>query len=247
MDSHLKLTPMTDNVLTNPHPYQCLVGKLIYLTVTRPNITFSVHILSQYMHHPIDAHMEAAKKLLRYLVGNPAQGIILASSSNLCIQAYSDSDWANCPITRRSTSGFCLLLGQSPVSWKMKKQHVVARSTAEAEYLSMALTACEVTWLTALLKDMGFDSLPPAILNCDNLAALSIAANPVMHERTKHIEVDCHFIRDKIKAGKITSSHVPSQAQLVDILTKPLLVKQHYNLLDKLGASSSSPAQLEGE
>lgn len=179
-------------------------------------------------------------------MSNPAQGILLTSASSAVIQAYSDSDWANCPVTRRSTSGFCLLLGNSPVSWKFKKQNVVARSTVEAEYRAMALTACEITWLTALLKDMGLSNLPPATLNCDNQAALSIAANPIMHERTKHIEVDCHFVRDKVKSGDIQTAHVPSQSQLADLLTKPLSVKQHYFLLDKLGAANT-PAQLEGE
>lgn len=210
MDSYLKLTPTTGTPLAGAHQYQRLIGKLIYITVTHPDITFPVHLLSQYMHQPTNAHMQAAKKLLLYLVGNPAQGILLTSSSHVTIHAYSDSDWANCPVTRRSTSGFCLLLGNSLVSWKTKKQNVVARSTAEAEYRSMALTACEITWLSALLKDMGLKSLPLAKLHCDNMDALSIAANPMMHERTKHVEVDCHFVWDKIKAGDIVTTHVPS-------------------------------------
>lgn len=111
----------------------------------------------------------------------------------------------------------------------------------------MALTVCEITWLSALLKDIGLSSLPPAVLNCDNMAALSIAANPVMHARKKHIKVDCHFIRDKVKSVEIKTSHVPSGSQLADILTKPLSVKQHYRLLDKLGAFIAPPTQLEGE
>ncbi|XP_074336244.1 secreted RxLR effector protein 161-like [Apium graveolens] len=184
MDSHLKLTPTTGTPFTDPHEYQRMIGKLIYLTVTRPDITFPAHVLSQYMHHPTDAHVAAAKKLLCYLMSNPAQGILLTSASSIAIQAYSDNDWANCPVTRGSTSGFCLLPVDSPVRWKFKKQNVVARSTAEAEYRAMALTTCEITWLTVLLKDMGMSYLPPATLNCDNQATLSIAANPVIHEHT---------------------------------------------------------------
>ncbi|XP_074324109.1 secreted RxLR effector protein 161-like [Apium graveolens] len=194
MDIHLKLDPTKGDVLPDPHPYQRLLGKLIYLTVTRPDITFSVHVLSQYMHQPTNVHMQAAKRVLRYLVANPAQGILLTNSSAAQIQAYYDSDWASCPATRRSTSGFCILLGNSPISWKSKKQSVVARSIAEAEYRAMALTACEITWLAALLKDMGLKDLPPVMLKCDNMAAISIAANPVLHERTKHVEIDWHFI-----------------------------------------------------
>lgn len=194
MDTHLMLTPTKGTTLPNPHSYQRLVRKLIYLTVTRPDITFLVHILS-----PTNVHMQTAKRLLRYLVTNLGQGILLATSSKASLQAYSDSDWANCPVTRRSTSGFCILLSDSPISWKAKKQNVIARSTTEAEYHAMALTVCEVSWLHALLKDMGLGNIPPTVLKCDNLAALSIAANPIYHERTKHIKVDCHFIREKLK------------------------------------------------
>lgn len=121
MDSHLKLTPNKGTVMANAHPYQRLVGKLIYLTVTRPDIAFPVHVLSQYMHQPTPVHMQTAKRLLRYLVANPSQGILLASSSATALQAYSDSDWANCPVTRRSTTGFCIMLGDSPISCKAKK------------------------------------------------------------------------------------------------------------------------------
>lgn len=247
MDTHLKLTPTKGTILPNPHIYQRLIGKIIYLTVTRPDIAFPVHVLSRYMHQPTTVHLQTAKRVLRYLVANPGQGILLASSSAATLQAYSDSDWANCPVTRRSTSGFCILLGQSPISWKAKKQGVVARSTAEAEYRAMALTVCDVSWLHVLLKDMGIQNLPPTVLHCDNLAALSIAANPVLHERTKHVEVDCHFIREKLKTGTMTTSHVPSTEQIADLLTKPLSVKQHHYLLNKLGALTPSTAQLAGE
>ncbi|XP_019103134.1 uncharacterized mitochondrial protein AtMg00810-like [Beta vulgaris subsp. vulgaris] len=210
MDTHLKLTPDKGDLLPDPTPYQRLLGKLIYLTITRPDICFTVQLLSQYMHQPTTVHMQAAKRLLRYLSGTHTQGIFLASTSGAHLTAYCDSDWASCPVTRRSTTGFCIFLGQSQISWKAKKQPVVARSSAEAEYRAMALTTCEVTWLTALLKDLGLQHLPPTTLNCDNQAALAIVANPVLHERTKHVEVDCHYIRDQVKAGTIIPQHVTS-------------------------------------
>lgn len=247
MDIHLRLKADTGMYLKDPHPYQRLLGKLIYLTITRPDITFSVHILTQFMQHPTTAHMDAALKLLRYLMSNPSQGILLASSSAAELKGYCDSDWATCPMTRRSTTGYCVLLGNSPISWKTKKQSVVARSTAEAEYRSMAMAACEITWLSALLKDMGLQSLPPAVLFCDNQAALAIAANPVLHERTKHVEVDCHFVRDKINSGTMITNHVPTHSQVADIFTKALSAKQHYYLLGKLGAAEDLPSKLEGE
>lgn len=129
MDVHLKLTPQKGDLLADPTPYQRLVGKLIYLTITRPDIAFSVHILTQFMQQPTTIHMQAAKRVLRYLAGNVGQGILLASTSAAQLTAYCDSDWASCPTTRKSTSGFCVLLGSSPISWKTKKQSLVARST----------------------------------------------------------------------------------------------------------------------
>lgn len=246
MDTHLKLTPEKGEPLPDPTVYQRLLGKLIYLTITRPDITFTVQLLAQYMHQPTSVHLQSAKRILRYLVGTSSQGILLASNSAAQLTAYCDSDWASCPVSRRSTTGYCIFLGHSPVSWKTKKQPVVARSSAEAEYRAMALTTCEVTWLSALLKDLGLKHLPPTVLKCDNKAALAIAANPVLHERTKHVEIDCHYVRDQIKTGNIRTEHVSSTEQVADILTKVLPVKLHVNHMHKLGASPLSLSSLRG-
>lgn len=116
MDSHLKLREDTGDCLSDPSDYQQLIGKLIYLTLTRPDISFPIHVLSKFMHKPTTAHLQAAKRILRYLLGTLNQGILLASSSTATLTAYCDSDWAGCPNTRRSTSGFCVLLGHSPIS-----------------------------------------------------------------------------------------------------------------------------------
>lgn len=247
METHHKLEPSKGQLLVDIQPYQKLLGKLIYLTVTRPDIVYAVHILTQFMQQPTTEHMLAAKHLLSYIAGNPGQGILLASQSATRLTAYCDSDWAGCPFSRRSTSGFCIMLGDSPISWKTKKQTVVARSSAEAEYRSMALVSCEVTWLSTLLLDMGVTDLPSTVLKCDNQAALAIAANPVLHERTKHVEIDCHFIRDKVNSGLIVPQHVPTYAQVADIFTKQLPAKQHSYLLGKLGVVSAPHSQLEGE
>lgn len=241
MDTHVKLTPTIGDPLSNPTAYQRLLGQLIYLTITRPDIAFTVHTLSQYMTAPTTVHLQAAKRLLRYLAGSPSQGVLLASSSAARLTAYCDSDWASCLATRKSTTGYCILLGDSPISWKSKKQSVVARSSAEAEYRAMAMTSCEVTWLISLLKDLGFKTLPTTQLHCDNKAALAIAANPVQHERTKHVEIDCHFVRDQINAGLLQTSYVPSSEQVADLFTEVVPVSQHQHLLHKLGASTMSP------
>lgn len=239
MDIHMKLTPDKGELLQDPYMYQKLLDKLIYLTITRPDLSFPVHNLAQYMQKPTNVHMQAAKRVLRYLLNNPAQGIMLASSSAAQLTAYCDSDWASCPTT-------CVLLGSSAISWKTKKQSVVACSTAEAEYRAMALTCCEVTWFSSLLKDIGLTNLPPTIIKSDNQAALSIVANPVLHERTKHIEIDCHFIRDKIHEGAVTTTHVPSHSQLTDILTKPLTGSSIIIFFVSLESRMLTPLRLRG-
>ncbi|XP_056691717.1 uncharacterized mitochondrial protein AtMg00810-like [Spinacia oleracea] len=233
MDSHVSLTPEAGDPLPHPKPYQKLVGKLIYLTITRPDIAFIVHVLSKFMHSPTSAHLQAAKRLLRYLSSSPDQGILLANTYVATLTAYGDNDWAGCPSTRRSTSGFCILLGQSTISWKSKRQFVVSRSSAEAEYRSMPITK-------QLLKDLGLTNLGTTPLFCDNQAALAIAANPVHHERTKHVDIDCHFIKDKTTYGVISPTHVPSKHQIADVFTKLLSSAQHKHLLSKLGVCSSS-------
>lgn len=183
---------------------------------------------------PTKEHMTAAIQVVRYLKKSPGQGLLMSSSSQLSLHAYYDSNWARCPIDRKSTSGYCIQLGQSLISWKTKTQTAVARSSVEAEYRSMANTCCEVVWLLSLLKDLGLINLTPVDLRCDNRAALHIASNPVFHERTKHIEVDCHYIRDLFKYGKIKPSYINTKFQLADILTKPLTIAQHQFFLSKL-------------
>jgi len=238
LHTQVKLTATSGTPLSQPEQYRRLIGKLLYLTLTRPDVSYAVQLLSQYLQSPTTAHMQAALHVVRYLKGSPGQGILMANTSAAQLTAFCDSDWASCPDTRRSTTGYCILLGQSPVSWKTKKQSVVSRSSAEAEYRSMAVTCCEVVWLLSLLKDLGITKLTPVHLKCNNQAALFIAANPVFHERTKHIDIDCHFVRDQIKSGVIQPSYVHTSQQLADLFTKALPTAQHQKLLSKLGVSN---------
>lgn len=187
------------------------------------------------MQQPRKEHWHVALRVVRYLKGNPGQGILLRSDNDLKLYRWCDSDWAGCPLTRRSLTGWYISLGHSPISWKTKKQHTISRSSTEAEYHSMANTICELTWLKAILSSLGVLHPQPIQLYCDNQAALHIAKNPVFHERTKHIEVDCHFVRDEVLKNTIQPSYVPSRIQLADIFTKALGTKQFLFLLSKLG------------
>ncbi|GKD73097.1 cysteine-rich receptor-like protein kinase 8, partial [Tanacetum coccineum] len=177
MDHNLILQADAGTHLLNPEVYRRSIGQLIYLTVTRPDICYTVQLLSQFMQSPTYVHMHAVKHLLRYLLNSPGQGILLANNSAVELMAYCDSDWASCPMTRRSTIGYCILLGDSPISWKSKKKAVVSRSSAEAEYRAMALTCCEVTWLVNLFKDLGINILEPRILPLRQSTALYIGCN----------------------------------------------------------------------
>nr|GEU83286.1 retrovirus-related Pol polyprotein from transposon TNT 1-94 [Tanacetum cinerariifolium] len=179
---------------------------------------------------------QAVKHLLKYQLNSPGEGVLLAHHST----TYYNSDLATCPMTRRSTTG-CILLGDFPISWKLKKQGVVSRSLTETQYRAMAVTCCKVTWL----KDLGLKDLHPVTLHYDNQAAIHIAANPVFHARIKHIEVDCHYVRDQVKDGTIKLVYMHTSRQLADVFTKVLSVDQHHTLLHKLGVTSSDNSQIE--
>lgn len=146
------------------------------------DLSYTVQTLSQYMHAPRTSHLDALHHTLRYLAGTVTQGILLHASDKLTLQAFSDADWTSCLDTRCSVTGFVLLFGDSPVSWKSKKQNTVSKSSAEAEYRAIASVAAEVTWVVHLLGEFGVSSLQPMALHCDNQSALHIAKNPVFHE-----------------------------------------------------------------
>ena len=226
--------------------YQRLVGKLIYLSHTRPDIAYAVGVVSQFMHQPQVDHMEAALRIVKYLKGSPGRGVLFKQNGHLKIEAYTDADWAGNPNDRRSTSGYFTLVGGNLVTWKSKKQKVVALSSAEAEFRGIARGLAEVLWLRKLLTEIGFPPRESSDLRCDNRAAISISENPVQHDRTKHVEVDRHFIKEKIEEGVISLPFVRSEEQLADILTKAVPARMFLEILGKLSIGDPT-TQLEGE
>ncbi|GJY48457.1 putative RNA-directed DNA polymerase [Tanacetum coccineum] len=224
-----------DKYLSDFTTYQKLVGKLIYLTNTRPDISYDVHCLSQHMHSPLQSHFKDALRVLRYLKGSPGCGVQFYKNQDLKLKAYANADWAKCPKTRKSVTGFCVFLGKTLVSWKSKKQATISKSSSEAEYRSMSSASCEVVWLGNMLHSIGLKGLYPVELCCDNSSAIQIAANPVFHERTKHFELDVHFVREKVLAGVIKTVKVSSNLQTADVFTKCLGVVQHKLCCRNLG------------
>ncbi|KAG7551787.1 Reverse transcriptase RNA-dependent DNA polymerase [Arabidopsis thaliana x Arabidopsis arenosa] len=235
IEQNHKLISNESAFLPRPDEYRRLVGRLIYLLTTRPELCYSVHILSMFMQTPRVDHWDAALRVVRYLKGSPGRGVLLTSEPDLTLTAYCDSDFSSCSTSRRSLSGYVMFLGGSPISWKTKKQQVVSHSSAEAEYRSMRNALNEVRWLKQLLEDLGYPQTQPIQLFCDSKAAIHISSNPVFHERTKHIERDCHAVRDAVQDGTLTMVHVRTHDQLADLLTKALGRVPFEGLSSKLG------------
>jgi hypothetical protein len=220
--------------LTDPTPYRQLVGSLMYLSITRPDLSHALHIASQFQHAPTTVHMSAVLRIIRYLKGTVNKGVFLSSSSELKLLAYTDSDWGGDPSNRHSTTGFCIFLGESLISWRCKKQQKVSLSSTEAEYRAMASTTMEIVWIRRLLEDMGVVIKEPTKLCCDNKSAIYIAKNHTFHERTKHIEMDCHYVREEYLKKVIDLPYVTSEYQLADFFTKALCSPRFHFLLGKL-------------
>lgn len=229
-----RLGEYPDQAPTDKGRYQRLIGKLIYLSHTRPNIAYAVSVVSQFMHNASEDHMDAVTQILRYLKSSPGKGFMFSKNSHLRINGYTNANWAGNISDRRSTSGYFMFVGGNLVTWRSKKQKVVALSSAEAEFHGMAKGLCELLWIKRLLIELGFASTSEMDLFCDNKAAIAISHDPVQHDRTKHVEVDQHFIKENLEAKIIRFPFVKSEDQLAEILTKAISSKEFHNSLNKL-------------
>ena len=197
----------------------------MYLTNTRPDLAFAVSVVSQFLHAPRTAHLDAVYHILRYLKSCPGLGLFFSAGAQTELSCFTDADYAGSKTDRRSTLGFCTFYGNHLLSWKSKKQAVVSRSSAEAEYWAMAQGTYELLWLRSMLSKLGFEETTFSQLYCDNKYAIMLFLYSVLHEWTKHIEVDVHFIREKIRAGHVTLSFVSSSKQL------PIYLLNQWDLL----------------
>ncbi|GJX52954.1 ribonuclease H-like domain-containing protein [Tanacetum coccineum] len=213
IDTDSKLGP--DGVpVQDPTLYRSLAGGLQYLTFTRPDLSYAVQQVCLYMHDPREPHFAALKRILRYVQGTLELGLQLYASATTSLVGYTDADWAGCPSTRRSTSGYCVFLGDNLLSWSAKRQHTISRSSAEAEYRGVANVVAETAWIRNLLRELHSPLLTATLVYCDNVSAVYMSANPVQHQRTKHIEIDIHFVCDMVKAGHVRVLHVPSRGHV---------------------------------
>ncbi|XP_013634771.1 PREDICTED: uncharacterized mitochondrial protein AtMg00810-like [Brassica oleracea var. oleracea] len=236
------ITLFSGTPLADPTEYRAVVGSLQYLSLTRPDISFPVNKMSQYMHKPTDEHWNAVKRILRYLSGTMTKGIMLYANNTPSLHAFTDADWVGNKDDYTSTGAYIVYLGLNPIAWSSKKQSGVSRSSTEAEYRSLASTTAEVCWVTSLLTELGIKSPTTPVIYFDNIGETYLAANPVFHSRMKHLALDYHFVKQYIQAGQLRVSHVSTHDQLADVLTKPLPRPAFETLMLKIGLSTVRPS-----
>ncbi|GJV66525.1 retrovirus-related pol polyprotein from transposon TNT 1-94 [Tanacetum coccineum] len=250
MVDRLKLDEDLLGIPVDQTRFRGMVGSLMYLTASRPDLVFAVCMCARYQAKPTKKHLEAIKRVFRYLKGTINMGLWYPKDNAMSLTAYADADHAGCQDSRRSTSGSAQFLGDRLVSWSSKKQRSTAISTTEAEYIAMSGCCAQILWMRSQLKDYGFEfnKIP---LYCDNKSAIALCCNNVQHSRSKHIDIRHHFIREQVENRVVELYFVETNYQLADILTKALPRERFEFLLPRLGMKSLTPETLrrlqEGE
>jgi hypothetical protein len=250
MDCKSMSTPMITNLrklhdfdtgsdLVDPTMYRQLIGSLMYMIQSRPNICYAVIAMSQFMDEPRQRHWVVAKHILRYLRGTIACGLRYTSSCGLFLHGYAKADWAGSPVDRKSTSKYCFSLGSAMISWSSRKQGSIAQSTTKAEYIATSDASKEVVWLRKLVSWLFDDKLEAMMVHCDNQNCIKLTENPIFHDRSKHIDMKYHFIRDMVQRKIVKLQYIATSEQVVDILTKPLPLRQFVQLRGKLGVAEN--------
>jgi len=229
-----KLGPALDEKAVDQKLFRGMIGSLLYLTASRPDIMFSVCYCARFQANPRESHLLAVKNIFRYLRRTPSLGLWYSAGTNLFITAFSDADLGGCQLDRKSTSGGCQFLDGKLVSWQSKKQTSTAISTAEAEYVAAAACTSQIIWIQHQLRDYGYQ-MKRTPLFCDSNSAIRICHNPVQHSKTKHIALRYHFIKDHIQEGNIEIHFVPTKQQFADIFTKALAEREFTLILNGLG------------
>ncbi|CAM8975452.1 unnamed protein product [Rhodiola kirilowii] len=220
--------------LPNPHLYRSVVGALQYVTITRPELSYAVNRVCQFMHAPTEKHWAAVKRILRYLKGSINSVLLLRPCTDSRLVAFLDAGWASDGDDCRSQHGFAIFYGGNLISWSSKKQNVVAKLSSEVEYRAIAFTATELIWIQQLLLELKASLTPPPIILCDNLSATYMSANPVFHHRSKHIKIDYYFVREQVASGSLVFRHVSALNQTADIFTKAVGNTKFLSLRSKL-------------
>lgn len=229
-----KLTREVGGKKVDATQFKQLIGSLMYLTATRPDLMYSVCLISRYMADPTEEHLLAAKRVLRYLKGTLELGVFYGRKGAIELFAYTDSDYAGDYDDRKSTSGYVFKLSGGAVAWSSKKQPIVTLSTTEAEYVAAAACACQCIWMKRVLNHFSPQSKCITVF-CDNSSAIKLSKNPVLHGRSKHIDVRFHFLRNLTRDGVVELKYYSTSEQLADIMTKPLKLESFLKLRELLG------------
>lgn len=232
--THIKLGKDSGGAAVDQSLYRSMIGSLLYLTASRPDIAFAVGVCARYQSEPKASHLMQVKRILKYVKGTAEFGLMFTHDTSPELKGFCDADWAGSADDRKSTSGGCFFMGNNLISWFSKKQNCISLSTAEAEYIAAGSSCTQLLWMKQMLKEYNIEQ-DAMTLYCDNMSAINISKNPVQHGRTKHIDIRHHFIRELVENNVVILKHVETENQVADIFTKALDAIQFEKLRGSLG------------